>query len=107
MERANVEATLKTRETQLAFLDEISQLMAVAEPEGQILNGISERIARQLDVTHCTFLDVDSLGYLSLEGMVGSSARSPDRFCSACWSGRYPTEIPAEATTSGFVAEPA
>jgi PAS domain S-box-containing protein len=59
VERANVEATLKTRETQLAFLDEISQLMAVAEPEGQILNRISERIATQLGLTHCTFLDVD------------------------------------------------
>ena len=53
------------------------------------------------------FLDVDSLGYLSLEGMLGASAHSPDRFCSACWSGQYPTEIPAEATTSGFVEEPA
>ncbi len=53
------------------------------------------------------FLDVDSLGYLSLEGMLGSSARGEGRFCSACWSGRYPTEIPAEATTSGFVEEPA
>ena len=51
------------------------------------------------------FLDVDTLGYLSLEGMVGSSAASSERFCSACWSGNYPTEIPAEATTSGFVAE--
>ena len=38
VERANVEATLKTREAQLAFLDEISQLMAVAAPESQILN---------------------------------------------------------------------
>lgn len=53
------------------------------------------------------FLDVDSLGYLSLEGMLGASSKLPDRFCSACWSGRYPTEIPAEATTSGFVEEPA
>ena len=60
VERANVEATLKAREAQLAFLDEISQLMAVAEPEGKILDRISERIAAQLGLTHCTFLDVDS-----------------------------------------------
>jgi amidophosphoribosyltransferase len=53
------------------------------------------------------FLDVDSLGYLSLEGMLGASAGATDRFCHACWSGQYPTEIPADATTSGFVAEPA
>ncbi len=53
------------------------------------------------------FLDVDSLGYLSREGMLGASAGPADRFCDACWSGRYPTEIPADATTSGFVVEPA
>ena len=53
------------------------------------------------------FLDVDSLGYLSLEGMLGASAGDGGRFCHACWSGQYPTEIPADATTSGFVAEPA
>lgn len=54
-----------------------------------------------------TFLDVDSLGYLSLDGMLAASAGQSDRFCHACWSGDYPTEIPAGATTSGFVAEPA
>ena len=53
------------------------------------------------------YLAVDSLGYLSLEGMLHASAGDPDRFCHACFSGHYPTEIPADATTSGFVAEPA
>ncbi len=60
VERANVEQALKTREAQLAFLDEISQSMAVAEPEGEILNRISQRIAAHLQMTHCTFLDVDT-----------------------------------------------
>src|SRR6266481_897768 len=32
------------------------------------------------------FLDVDSLGYLSLEGMLSASAGAADRFCHACWS---------------------
>jgi amidophosphoribosyltransferase len=53
------------------------------------------------------YLAVDTLGYLSLEGMLAASAQAPDRFCHACFSGRYPTAIPPEATTSGFVAEPA
>jgi amidophosphoribosyltransferase len=39
------------------------------------------------------FLGVDSLGYLSLEGMLKAAGRS-DRFCHACFSGRYP--IPVE-----------
>jgi len=44
-----------------------------------------------------TFLGVDSLGYLSLEGMVGASAREPGRFCHACFSTHYPTSVPADA----------
>jgi amidophosphoribosyltransferase len=43
------------------------------------------------------FLGVDSLGYLSLEGMVGASAREPGRFCHACFSNSYPTPVPVEA----------
>ena len=53
------------------------------------------------------FLDVDTLGYLSLDGMLSASIGQKDRFCHACWSGDYPTEIPADATTSGFVADTA
>lgn len=60
VERAYVTTALKNREAQLAFLDEISQAMAVAAPEGEILNRISERIAAHLHLTHCSFLDVDT-----------------------------------------------
>jgi amidophosphoribosyltransferase len=43
------------------------------------------------------YLGVDSLGYLSLEGMLAASAGDPNRFCHACFSNRYPTPVPAEA----------
>jgi amidophosphoribosyltransferase len=43
------------------------------------------------------YLGVDSLGYLSLEGMLRASAGDPGRFCHACFSNRYPTPVPAEA----------
>ncbi len=39
------------------------------------------------------FIKVDSLGYLSLEGMM-SVMKDRDSFCSACYSGKYPTAIP-------------
>jgi len=39
------------------------------------------------------FLDVDSLGYLSLDGMLGGTTRDPKDFCSACFTGKYPTKI--------------
>jgi len=41
------------------------------------------------------FLEVDSLGYLSLEGML-RAAGTVDGFCHACFSGRYPTPIPED-----------
>ena len=39
------------------------------------------------------FLNVDTLGYLSLEGMLGSTTQSPKDFCAACFTGKYPTKI--------------
>lgn len=38
------------------------------------------------------FLGVDSLAYLSLAGML-SCAKSPDGFCTACFSGDYPVAV--------------
>jgi len=39
------------------------------------------------------FIKVDSLGFLSLEGML-SVMKDKNSFCSACYTGKYPTEIP-------------
>ena len=44
-------------------------------------------------------LGVDSLGYLSLEGMLRATGRDPDSFCHACFSGKYPTAIPGGERT--------
>jgi amidophosphoribosyltransferase len=41
-------------------------------------------------------LGVDTLGYLSLEGMLGAVPTGPDGYCHACFSGRYPTALPNE-----------
>jgi amidophosphoribosyltransferase len=56
------------------------------------------------------FLGVDSLGYLSLEGML-NVAGSATGFCHACFSGQYPTEIPEDLVrlrhVSPLIATPA
>ncbi len=42
------------------------------------------------------YLGVDSLGYLSLEGMLRAAGQDPDEpqhFCHACFSGDYPTPV--------------
>ncbi|HYW31954.1 MAG TPA: amidophosphoribosyltransferase [Gemmatimonas sp.] len=41
-------------------------------------------------------LGVDSLGYLSLDGMLSAMPEGPGGYCHACFSGRYPTAIPAD-----------
>ena len=39
-------------------------------------------------------LGVDTLGYLSLDGMLRAMGGDPSEFCHACFSGDYPTAIP-------------
>jgi len=47
----------------------------------------------------CDFIEADSIGYLSLEGLlsaVGSDRRS---YCSSCYTGVYPVEFPRDEAT--------
>jgi amidophosphoribosyltransferase len=40
----------------------------------------------------CTYLNVDSLNYLSQEGMVRATGHPKESFCMACYDGNYPVE---------------
>lgn len=42
-------------------------------------------------------LDADSLGYLSLDGLLEATGVADAGFCTACLSGEYPTELPVTA----------
>lgn len=56
-----------------------------------------ELIASARNVTEIgDALGVDSLGYLSIDGMLASVPGGPTGFCDACFSGNYPTEPPAD-----------
>jgi amidophosphoribosyltransferase len=56
-----------------------------------------ELIAANLDVNAIArTLEVDTLGYLSLDGMLQSDPKGPDGFCHACFSGDYPTPPPTD-----------
>ena len=56
-----------------------------------------ELIAANLSVDEiAAHLGVDSLGYLSLDGMLESVPTGPEGFCHACFSGDYPTPPPAD-----------
>jgi amidophosphoribosyltransferase len=56
------------------------------------------------------FLGVESLGYLSLEGML-RAAGSTSGYCHACFSGHYPTPVPEDLVqlrhASPLIATPA
>ncbi len=60
----------------------------------------ADLIAAQMSVEEIRkFIDADSLGYLSLEGMMEATGISPQKACVACWNERYPTPITPAAET--------
>ena len=60
----------------------------------------ADLIAAQMSVEEiCKFIEADSLGYLSLEGMVEAIGVRPDASCVACWNEKYPTRITRDAET--------
>jgi amidophosphoribosyltransferase len=48
------------------------------------------------------FLGADSLGYLSLDGMVKSTGHATDKFCAACYTGKYPSPIESDMDKYGM-----
>jgi amidophosphoribosyltransferase len=51
------------------------------------------------------YLGVDSLAYLDLERLIAATGSSPDAFCTACFSGNYPTSIPDHDTKHALEVE--
>jgi amidophosphoribosyltransferase len=46
----------------------------------------------------CRYLGADSLGYLSLDGMLKATGADPAHFCHACFTGAYKVGIEPEVT---------
>jgi amidophosphoribosyltransferase len=54
----------------------------------------ADLIAAQMTTDEvCRFIEADSLGYLSLEGMLDAIGFEQNTSCVACWNGKYPTKI--------------
>ncbi|MHC4425134.1 MAG: amidophosphoribosyltransferase [Planctomycetota bacterium] len=49
------------------------------------------------------FLEVDSVGYVSLEGLLQCATLPADHYCTACWSGNY--RIPTDIAVNKFALE--
>ncbi|MBP3731607.1 MAG: amidophosphoribosyltransferase [Mailhella sp.] len=57
----------------------------------------AELIATQMNEQQIAdMLGLDSLHYLSLDGLL-SSVSEPDHYCTACFTGEYPTRVPASS----------
>ena len=56
-----------------------------------------ELIAANHDVDEiCRLIEADTLGYLSLEGLIDAIGLPARSLCLGCLTGRYPIEIPGE-----------
>ncbi len=49
------------------------------------------------------FLEVDSVGYMSLEGLLSCATLPAKNYCTACWSGKY--KIPVDTAVNKFALE--
>ncbi len=57
----------------------------------------AELIANGLDVDGIRHsIGADSLGYISLDGVVAASDQPKSRLCMACYDGKYPIELPEQ-----------
>jgi amidophosphoribosyltransferase len=52
-----------------------------------------------------TFIGADSLGYLSIPGVLAALELPYDQFCFACFDGRYPEPVPYDAASRKFMLE--
>jgi amidophosphoribosyltransferase len=50
-------------------------------------------------------IGVDTLAYLSWNGMLAATNQDPNNFCSACFTGDYPVEIPSQVKRSKLMLE--
>jgi amidophosphoribosyltransferase len=65
----------------------------------------AELIAGRLSPAQvCALIGADSLGYVSLDGLIEATTLPASRLCRACFDGRYPTPVPGEADSAD--AEP-
>lgn len=53
------------------------------------------------------YINVDTLAFLSHEGMLQATGENPENFCTACFDGNYPIEIPEQLKRSKLMLEKA
>ena len=68
----------------------------------------AELIAAGLEIEEIRrSIGADSLGYVSLKGLVEATTLAEDKLCKACFDGVYPIPVPADTTAGKFLLEQA
>lgn len=68
----------------------------------------AELIAAGLEIEEIRrSIGADSLGYVSLEGLVEATTLAENTLCKACFDGVYPIPVPADTTAGKFLLEQA
>ena len=75
--------------------------VAAADPAG---DHAQHRVARTR-LGSRDFVEADSLGYLSIRGVLAALDLPYDRFCFACFDGRYPEPVPYDVEHRKFLLE--
>ncbi len=66
----------------------------------------AELIANGLDADEiAASIGADSLGYISLEGMIAATGQPKKQLCTACFTGEYPVELPDESLLGKHLLE--
>jgi len=66
----------------------------------------AELVAAGLEVEEIRrSIGADSLGYVSLEGLIEATTITAENLCSACFTGEYPIEIPADLSAGKNLLE--
>jgi amidophosphoribosyltransferase len=72
-------------------------------PAELIANAVQDEEEMLEAVRHA--IGADTLGYISLRGMVAASEQPASRLCTACFDGKYPIELPSETVLGKNVIE--
>jgi amidophosphoribosyltransferase len=68
-----------------------------------IANAVADKEEMLEAVRHA--IGADSLGYISLRGLVAASEQPASRLCTACFDGTYPIALPGETALGKNVVE--
>ncbi len=94
-----------------AGADEIHVRISAPPIHHPCFYGIDTQVETELiAASHSTdeireFIGADSLGYLSIRGVLTALDLPYDRFCFACFDGRYPIPVPYDPAAHKFVLE--